>query len=58
LMESPQNGHYLYSFRGTPMGKSMYTSRPMWRVQHQNLLLLVDGDQPLAARLERALNSR
>lgn len=57
LMEHAHNGHYIYSFRGTPTGRSMYSSKPMWRIQHENVLLLVDGDQPLAARLEQVLNS-
>jgi hypothetical protein len=57
MIEKPENGRYLYSFRGSPSGHPVDSSQPMARVQKDNVLVLVYGDRPLAARLKEALNS-
>ncbi len=58
MIEKPESGHYIYTFRGSPSGRSVYRSKPMARVQKDNVLVMIYGDRPLAARLEQALNSR
>ena len=56
VVEKPENGCRIYSFRGTPKGRPMEDcGRPQVSIQHKNVMLL-SGDQPLAERLEKVLN--
>lgn len=56
MVEKPENGRYIYSFRGSPAGPPLLdSSKPMVCIQHENVLLLVWGNQPLAERLESVL---
>jgi hypothetical protein len=54
-VEKPESGRYIYRFRGSRGGLSFDSAKRF--VKHKNVLLLVGGDRPLAARLEQALNS-
>lgn len=58
MTEKPEGDHYIYTFGGNPSGHSVYSSRPMAIIQKTNVLVTVYGDRQLAARLEKALESR
>jgi hypothetical protein len=56
VIEEPQgNGHYIYSFRGTPrVSGHIDSSRPIFFLKQGNLLFKVWGDKPLATSISLA----
>jgi len=60
MIEKQENGCKVYSFRGSPVGRSINScgrAKSMVIIERKNVLLLADGGSG-AERLRRALNSR
>ena len=58
VITQQKNGRYIYSFGGTPrISRTKDSSKPIYFIKDRNALFNVWGDEQLAARIQRALQS-